>query len=85
MRATTTATPTTSIMRKKFADSRQMKNWLQSPVNARLYNVLHVDWQKKTIKLEGNRNTRGKSGICLHNQVKSNTTHNSRQVTARYS
>ncbi|MDQ3947992.1 MAG: hypothetical protein M3218_02580 [Thermoproteota archaeon] len=60
-----------------------MKNWLQSPVNARLYNVLHVDWQKKTIKLKGNRNTRGKSGIYLYNPVKSNTTHNSRQVTAK--
>jgi hypothetical protein len=48
-----TTTMTATIKRKKFADSRQMKNWLQSPVNARLYNVLHVDWQKKTIKLEG--------------------------------
>lgn len=48
--ATTTTTPR---MTKKFASSKEMKNWLQSPVNARLYNVLYVNWTKNTLKLEG--------------------------------
>lgn len=54
MTITTTKTATTTTtMTKKFASSKELRYWLQSPVNARLYNVLHIDWTKKTVKVEG--------------------------------